>query len=90
MCERRVAEDCHEITRGPYREESLRYRAVWLAVCRKCHDELDDASVWPITRQLAVKLLGDPDGFDICRVNTIRADRGPIDMADVVSWLRLK
>jgi hypothetical protein len=90
VCVSRRASDCHEITRGAYREKALRHRAAWLAVCRECHEELGDYRAWPITRQLAVKLLADPWHFDLAVVNEIRSDREPIELAEVTKWLRLK
>jgi len=44
----------------------------WLALCRDCHDAAGDYSEWPITRQLAAKLLADPGRFDLRRFNEIR------------------
>jgi len=69
---RRLATDIHEIARGSHRQAALGERCCLLHLCRACHDEMDDYSVWPIARQLAMKLLGDPEGYDRVRVNLIR------------------
>lgn len=73
ICGKRTVElDCHEISRGSSREASLGERAAWLACCRLCHDELDDPTVWPVTRQLAVKRISDTDYYDRPKVNGLR------------------
>ena len=89
-CSKRQAVDTHEIVRRSTNSESLRQECCWLALCRKCHDEMGDYSVWPITRQLACKLLATPDSFDLRLVNELRGrDEQAIEMAEVVKWLRL-
>jgi hypothetical protein len=60
VCIKRPPIEVHEITRGPAREESLDKPEVVLAVCRKCHDQLGDARVWPVSRQIALKFLRSP------------------------------
>jgi hypothetical protein len=89
-CMRRKAVDCHEIPRGAHREQALEHRCAWLAVCRPCHELIDDYSEWPVARQLALKLLGDPEHFDLLTVNRLRGrDENAITMGDVVVWLKL-
>lgn len=58
-------------------------------MCRECHEALDDYRVWPITRQLAVKLIMDPENFDLGAINAIRSDREQLTLADVTKWLKL-
>lgn len=55
--------DCHEILAGSNRHKSYHERACWLRVCREpCHGVVQSADVpW----QLALKLLNDPEGFDL-------------------------
>ncbi len=48
--------DCHEICRGSNREECLRYPRLWLALCRVCHELMDDYSQWPIEKQIKLRL----------------------------------
>jgi hypothetical protein len=52
-----LAVDCHEICRGPARERCLREPRLWLALCRPCHDAMDDYSQWPLARQIACRIL---------------------------------
>jgi len=90
VCRYSPARDVHEIARGIYRAEAYCERVCWLAVCGDCHDLLGDYSRWPIERQLAMKLLSDPEHFDLVKVNRIRgrAD-GAIVLADIVCFLKV-
>jgi hypothetical protein len=84
------AVQCHEICRGSSRAEALKHRALWLAVCVECHDDLGDYREWPISRQCAQKLLADPLHFDLQLVNRVRgrADNA-IDLSDITRHLKL-
>src|SRR5262245_26294996 len=42
VCYMEKPTDCHEIARGPAREKALSEPSLWLAVCRRCHELLDD------------------------------------------------
>lgn len=55
--------DCHEILAGSNRHKSWWERACWLRLCREpCHRIVQGADIpW----QLALKLLNDPEGFDL-------------------------
>jgi hypothetical protein len=76
--------DVHEIARGPSRKEAYHNRAAWLLLCRQCHDEVGNYMLWPIARQLAVKLVADPDYFDLEVVNRLRGrDKDAITMQEV-------
>jgi hypothetical protein len=90
-CSRQAPLDCHEIARGAAREAALSRREAWLALCRNCHDSMDDYSVWPVERQLALKLLSDPAWFNIQVVNELRG-RAPdaITLAEVADYLGLR
>ena len=57
--------DCHEILAGSSRHKSYHERACWLRVCRTpCHGIVQGADIaW----QLALKLLNDPEGFDLVK-----------------------
>ena len=68
----RLASDIHEISRGASRGASLGERCTWLHLCRPCHEEMGDYSKWPIVRQLAVKKLADPEGYDLAAFCVIR------------------
>lgn len=91
VCLRRKATDVHEICRGTHREAALRLRCAWLCCCRTCHrDELADASRWPISRQLACKLVGDPEFFDLELVNRLRGrEVDAITLPEVAKWLKV-
>jgi hypothetical protein len=82
----------HEIAKGPHRAEALKHRACCLVVCNQCNCcQLCDYSVWPIERQLALKLLTDPQHFDLDLFNKVRG-RAPtaITLLDLVPYLTLK
>ena len=88
-CLRHPAHDCHEILQGPLREQALYKRSCWLALCRECHDAMHDKSIWPVERQLALKLLADPNFFNLAEVNEIRKRRS-LTYEDIVVWLTLR
>lgn len=89
-CCRATGTDIHEIARGAARSAAIHRRESWLLVCRQCHDDLDDASQWPVERQLAAKLLADPDYFDPPVVNRLRGRaEDAITLADIVPHLEL-
>lgn len=56
VCDYFDACDCHEICRGSHREKCLEHPRLWLAVCRECHEKLDDAKKWPLARQIACRI----------------------------------
>mgnify|MGYP000697570192 FL=1 len=90
VCIKRQPQEVHEITRGAAREASLDKPEVVLAVCRKCHHDLDDYAKWPVTRQLAVKFLRSPMLLNLELVNKLRGrDHNAITLDDVVRWLSL-
>lgn len=70
--------ETHELARGPDREVAKDQRCCLIRTCQRCHSErLDGMS---IERQLAIKKLFDPEGYDRTQVNVIRSRhnlRGP-------------
>ncbi|SVB67426.1 uncharacterized protein METZ01_LOCUS220280 [marine metagenome] len=66
------ATDTHEIARGPSRLAAQAERCCLLHLCRDCHEEMGDYSRWPVERQLVLKQLVDPEGYDLDRFNQIR------------------
>jgi hypothetical protein len=63
----------HEMARGSSRNEALSARCCWLVACWGCNSGvLTDATVWPLEKQLALKLLTDAEYFDLSRFNEIR------------------
>lgn len=87
ICRQRPAQDPHEIPRGPAREKALREPRSWLAVCRICHDELDDFVQWPIARQIAVRMYWEIEQTCFI-INELRC-RAQTDCtpSDVLEWL---
>jgi hypothetical protein len=86
------ATELHEITAGKNRHKSLTTPAAILAVSRHGHDTIQG---WPIAKQLALKLLCDPEEFDLTAINAILGVKGQvaptaITLMDVLSWLRLE
>ena len=56
----------HEILRGGSRGVALAEPCCWFAACWFCNTaDLNDAIEWPVNRQLAVKYVEDPGGFDL-------------------------
>jgi len=84
------ATEIHEVAQGPAREAALAERCAWLLLCRRCHADVHDQSEWPISRQLALKLLRDCDFLDIDRVCELRGRAvGAITLGEVVAHLEM-
>jgi len=80
----------HEIASGTHsRPLAIADRSAWAAACSHCNCHLlTDKSKWPIARQLAVKLVYDPQHFDAARVNVLRGRAaGAVTLADVAAYL---
>lgn len=91
VCLSRLADDVHEIARGPARATAFSERLSWLAVCRSCHEAMGDYAAWPIERQLAVKLVVDAEHFDLAGFNELRGRAaGAITLADVAEFLKVE
>ena len=91
LCNKKLSTDVHEIARGTYRAQAKLKPSCWLTLCRGCHSAMDDYSTWPITRQLALKLIVDPGRFDLAEVNEVRGRAiDAISLAEVVQHLDLK
>lgn len=90
-CGKRPATECHEIVRRSTSKKSIEYRCCYLALCHDCHEySVSDYSKYPISRQLALKSIGDPEHFCLATVNKLRGrDEGAITWADVSKWLRM-
>lgn len=71
---RRLA--CHEIARGADRSKALGARCAILVVCSECNTgQLDDATLWPKERQLALLQARCPLDYDLdafCRITAPR------------------
>ena len=91
VCGTVAPKDVHEIARGPARSKAVAERCTWLAVCRACHEELDDFKAWPLARQLAVKLVVDPEFFDLQKFNQIRGRNAKaLTLVDVAGFLSVE
>ena len=90
-CRKRVATDVHEIARGSSRHIAKLHPCCWLCLCRSCHDSMGDYNLWPITRQLALKIVRDAGRFDLDEFCLVR-DRaeGSITLDDIAQHLDLK
>lgn len=84
----------HHMVAGPNRGRALLVRAAWLAICNYCNTgEIEDELQWPIAKQLALKLVQDPEYFDLAEVNKLFAPEGHpnpprrVTMTDVVKYL---
>ena len=89
-CLRRLSEDVHEIAKGSHRAKAKMLPSCWLSLCRECHCSMDDYRIWPVSKQLALKLVSDPTNFDLEEVNRVRgrADTA-ITLGDVAQHLRV-
>jgi hypothetical protein len=90
-CMKRQATECHEIVTRAKNAKSILYRSCYLALCELCHgNEVSDYSRYPVSRQLALKLVSDGDHFNLQEVNRLRGrDENAITLADVAKWLRM-
>ena len=71
---RRLA--CHEIARGPDRSKALGARFAILVVCSECNTgPLDDNTLWPRERQLALLRLQCPQDYSLDLFNALTAPR---------------
>ena len=81
--------DTHEIARGPSRYAAYAERCTWLRLCRECHEQMGDYSVWPIERQLALKLSRDAAFYSTRVFNEIRGRAAfAVNIRDVVPYLK--
>lgn len=78
--------DVHELLAGAHRLRAFVERCCWLRVCRSCHDLLQHM---PKHDQLALKLVTDPQNFDLLRFHEAWG-RPPtaITAAEVLSAVR--
>jgi hypothetical protein len=92
LCSKRKATDVHEIVTRAKSDLAVENRCTWLCLCRTCHDrEVADYGRYPVSRQLALKLVADPEAFDLAKVNELRGnDPNEFTLADVVRWLDMK
>ena len=75
--------DCHEIHSRARAPRKWGKRANYLAVCRACHE--GPIVNMPLSKQLAYKLLRDPDHFDLYVIEEIVGRH--LSLRDVVAHL---
>lgn len=74
----------HEIPRGADRHRAFLERAAWLCLCWPCNRAFANPAVWPLARQLALKLIRDGAYFDLAAINRIRGRAvGAIELSEV-------
>jgi hypothetical protein len=62
--------------------------AAWLAVCTDCNqNKLTDRKLFPIERQLALKLYHDPKEFNLEACKRIVTPR-QFDLEEILEWTR--
>lgn len=89
-CHKRPSTECHEMVGGGLRQLAVQERCCWLAVCRKCHDEIhhDHKAGWLLARQLACKKYADPKYYDRRRVLEIKGlAETAVTEGEVDSWM---
>ena len=80
--------ECHEITSGwAGRANGIVEPAVWLSVAPRVNREwFTDKKVWPVQRQLALKMLVDPTRYSLEKFNECYT-HGTVYQEDVDAWL---
>ena len=83
VCSNTGTLDCHEIIRKSAAPRQWGHRSNYLAVCRRCHDNV--ITCMSLSQQLAYKLLRDPDHFSLSDISRIAGRE--ISLRDVVARL---
>jgi hypothetical protein len=73
--------DIHEIAGGGNRFRSFRDRFTWLALCRSCHNEVQD---WTKNDQYVLKVLSDKEFFNRDKLNLYFGSGERYSEADIV------
>lgn len=82
-CGRKQATDIHELFSAGRRHVARQHRSCILHLCRTCHEKLQHA---PKALQLAIKLVSDPQGFDLLEFNRLYPGM-PVSMKDIDEYL---
>ncbi|MEM8494607.1 MAG: hypothetical protein AAF663_04380 [Planctomycetota bacterium] len=88
VCGMNKATDTHEMACGSHRGAALDKRLAWLATCSVCNCQLlTDYSIYPLSRQLAIKLYFDREHYDLPAFNQLRGRApGAIAANEVLAW----
>jgi ribosomal protein S14 len=81
--------DVHEICRGQFRQAALDKPFALLLLCRKCHDEVGSAAVWPEARQLAVLAKSRPNDFSLADYLALTSPNAPrrIEISEILEYM---
>jgi hypothetical protein len=79
----------HEIARGGLRSKAIDKPYACLVACWPCNrDDLNDATKWPIAKQLACLLVNNPLAFDLAAFNELRGRaETAVTMKDVDAYM---
>lgn len=78
VCGRRRQLSCHEIAGGPDRQKALDKAYAILVLCWTCNQGMEDRSVWPQARQLALLRHSRPNDYDLVAFNFLVNPRAPM------------
>lgn len=87
ICRKAPSCDAHEITRGIGRQHALVNERLMLSVCRRCHSKIDDASQWPIEKQLALRTVHEIEASVLDACEARGRDAEAIDAAEVYEYM---
>lgn len=87
-----MADPCvDEIVRGAHRELGVQHPQAWFRACWTCNassGQLNDATLWPLERKLALKWINDREQFDLALMNTLRGRApGAITFSEVIPFI---
>lgn len=69
---------CHEIANGQYRKMAFSEPYTWLQACRFCNEHvLTDKKSWPEARQLCLKMVRDPERYDLKKYLMLTSPSAP-------------
>lgn len=80
---------CHEIAGGPDRQKALDQAYALLVLCYPCNQLMENRSIWPQARQLALLKVSRPEQYDLVAFNFLVNPRAPnrITADEVVAYL---
>jgi hypothetical protein len=77
----------HHMTRGANRARALGVLAALLPACGECNcGPLNDNAIWPLPRQMALKLTLDPENFSLDAINRLLAPRDAAIIPNAIEW----
>ena len=88
-----VVLEVHEIAKRSSAPKTWGNRLNYLLLCQSCHREVEASrEVWPLARQLALKLVRDPKHFDLKSWLALYYPNAPerVTWAEVAEYLEVK